>query len=101
VIETTGRRTGEPRRVPVGGRRIDDSFWFVAADPREAAYVKNIEVNPRVRVQIGGRWRSGEAHLLPDDDAKMRMIRLNPANALFILLAGGDHLTIRVDLDPV
>jgi deazaflavin-dependent oxidoreductase (nitroreductase family) len=100
LLETTGRRTGEPRRVPVGGRRIGESFWLVAADPREAGYVKNIEADPRVRVQLGGRWRSGVAHLLPDDDPRKRMVRLNPANALFIWLAARDHLTIRVDLDP-
>lgn len=100
VIETSGRRTGEPRQVPIGGRRIGNSFWFVAADPQEAAYVKNIEANPHVRVQIGRTWRSGVAHLLPEDDARKRMVRLNPANGLFIGLAGKDHLTIRVDLDP-
>ena len=101
AIETTGRRTGATRQVPVGGRLIGESFWLVAADPQEAAYVKNIEANARVRVQIGRQWRSGVAHLLPEDDARKRMFWLNPANALFIWIAGRDHLTIRVDLDPV
>jgi deazaflavin-dependent oxidoreductase (nitroreductase family) len=101
VIETIGRNTGEPRRVPVGGRRIGDAVWFVAADPGEAAYVKNIRANPRVRVQLGGHWSDGVAHLLPGDDAKRRMVTINPLNGLFIRLAGREHLTIRVDLDPL
>lgn len=100
VIETVGRRTGEARRVPVGGRRIGDTFWFVAVDPQQAAYVKNIRANPNVRVQSGGRWRTGVAHLLSDDEPRRRMILLNPANGLFIWLAGREHLTIRVDLGP-
>lgn len=101
VIETTGRTTGQPRRVPVGGRRIGNSFWMVAVDPAEAAYVRNIAADARVRVLIGRRWRNGEAHLSPGDDPRTRMFRLNPVNGLFIALAGRDHLTIRVDLEPV
>lgn len=100
VIETTGRRSGQARRVPVGGRLVGDSFWLVAADPRDAAYVKNIEADPRVRVQLGRTWRQGVGHLLQDDDAGTRMLRINPVNGLFIWLAGREHLTIRIDLDP-
>ena len=32
VLETTGRRTGLPRRTPVGGRIISQQFWMVAGD---------------------------------------------------------------------
>src|SRR5688572_7062330 len=30
LLETTGRRSGEPRRTPLGGRREGDQFWFVS-----------------------------------------------------------------------
>ena len=78
---------------------IDGSFWIVAADPRQAAYVSNIEANPRVRVMVGRRWRDGVAHLLEEDNARRRMFQINPMNGLFIAIAGRDHLTIRVDLE--
>lgn len=99
VIETTGRQSGLARQVPVGGRMIDGSLWIVAADPRQAAYVSNIEANPRVRVMVGGQWRDGVAHFLEEDNAHRRMFRINPMNGLFIAIAGRDHLTIRVDLE--
>lgn len=99
VIETTGRKSGLARQVPVGGRMIDGSFWIVAADPRRAAYVANIEANPRVRVMVGGQWRDGLAHLLAEDDARRRMFHINPMNGLFIGIAGREHLTIHVDLE--
>ena len=99
LLETTGRRSGAARQVPVGGRLIADSVWIVAADPGAAAYVRNIEVNPRVRVMIQGHWRGGIAHLLADDKAHRRMFQINPLNGLFIGIAGRDHLTIRVQLD--
>ena len=99
VIETTGRRTGVVRRVPVGGRMVDGSVWIVAADPGQAGYVRNLEADPCVRVRIRGRWRTGRAELVPDDDARRRMFRINPLNGLFIAIAGRDHLTIRVRVE--
>jgi deazaflavin-dependent oxidoreductase (nitroreductase family) len=77
VVETVGRRTGLPRQVPVGGRLSGDTFWLVAGIGRRANYVRNIEANPRVRVKVHGRWRSGTAHLCPDDDPRKRMLRMS------------------------
>jgi deazaflavin-dependent oxidoreductase (nitroreductase family) len=99
VIETTGRLSGQVRQVPVGGRIIGGSFWLVATDPDQAGYVRNIKARPEVRVRVGGRWRPGVAHCLPEDNARRRMFQLNPLNGLFIAIAGRHHLTIRVDLD--
>jgi deazaflavin-dependent oxidoreductase (nitroreductase family) len=101
VIETIGRRSGRARRVPVGGGLRGDAFWLVAADGRAAQYVRNIEANPRVRVRVHGRWRAGNARVLPDDDPRRRMWRLNPANGLFIRVSGRSLLTVRIDLDAV
>lgn len=98
LLETTGRLSGMARRVPVGGRVIADSIWVVAADPKEAAYVKNIESNPRVRVLVNGYWRDGLANLVPDDKARRRMFKVNPMNGLFIGIAGREHLSIRIEL---
>jgi hypothetical protein len=50
-------------------------------------------------VRIGGRWRSGTAHLLPDDDALRRLGNLPRLNSAVVRLMGSDLLTIRVDLD--
>jgi deazaflavin-dependent oxidoreductase (nitroreductase family) len=100
ILETTGRRTGRAHRVPVGGRRRRDSFWCLAGHGRKADYVLNIEANPRVRVRTHGRWRRGTAHVLTDDDPRRRLFRLNPANGIFILLAGSDVMTVRIDLEP-
>ena len=100
LLETTGRRSGQPRRTPVGNGLRDRHFWIVTEHGRRAAYVKNIEADPRVRVKVGRRWYSGTAHVLPDDDAIERMRILGrPANDSAVRLMGTEHLTIRVDLD--
>jgi deazaflavin-dependent oxidoreductase (nitroreductase family) len=101
IIETTGRRTGQVRRVPVAARRnASGVVWLVAGVGRDARYVKNIEANPRVRVRTQGRWWSGTATLCPDDDARRRMFKISLVNGFFLLIAGGDHLSVRIDLDP-
>jgi deazaflavin-dependent oxidoreductase (nitroreductase family) len=98
VIETTGRRTGLRRQTPVGGRLRGDSFWCVAGDGAASSWVMNIESEPRVRVKVHGRWRTGTAHLLLGDDARRRLWRLNPLNSLFVGIAARDPLTVRIDL---
>jgi deazaflavin-dependent oxidoreductase (nitroreductase family) len=101
VLETIGRKSGEPRRTPVGNGLRGDVFWIVAEHGFGAAYVKNMQANPRVRVKVGRRpWREGTAHILPDDDphARMRMLK-RPGNDLAVRLNATELLVIRVDLD--
>src|ERR671928_329422 len=73
LLETTGRRSGQPRRVPVGNGLRGPHFWIVAEHGRHADYVRNIERDPRVRVKVGRRWLSGTAHVLDDDDPRERL----------------------------
>jgi len=98
VLETTGRRTGLPRRTPVGGRVVGGSFWLVADHGLRSHYVRNIQASPRVRLRIGARWHDGTAHLLPDDDPRARLRQLPRLNSLMVRLLGTDLLTVRVDL---
>jgi deazaflavin-dependent oxidoreductase (nitroreductase family) len=100
LLETTGRKSGLPRRVPVGNGLRGDRFWIVTEHGRGADYVKNIARDPRVRVKVGQRWYAGTAHILPDDDAQARMRFLKrPVNDALVRIVGTEHLTIRVDLD--
>ncbi len=101
ILETTGRRSGEPRRTPVGNGLDGDTFWIVAEHGRRAAYVRNIEADPRVRVKVGGAWRPGTAHLLDDDDPRERQRRIGRRlNAAVVRAMGTELLSVRIDLDP-
>jgi len=99
VLETTGRRTGLPRRTPVGGRIISRQFWMVAGDGEAADYVRNIKVHNAVRLRIKGRRRRGTAVLLPDDDAALRLTQLPRFNSAMVRALGTKLLTVRVDLE--
>lgn len=110
LLETTGRRSGKPRRVPVGDGIVDDTLWIVAEHGRRAGYVRNLEANPRVRVRVRdglrARWRTGTAHVMPADDPVTRqrwLAQRRPStriNAPAVRAMGTELLTVRVDLDP-
>jgi deazaflavin-dependent oxidoreductase (nitroreductase family) len=106
ILETTGRKSGRPRRTPVTNGLDGETFWIVAEHGRRAGYVRNVEANPRVRIKIGRRWRAGTAQLLPDDDPRERLTtigrtrRRSRMNTATVRLLQTDLLTLRVDLDP-
>lgn len=112
LLETTGRRTGQARRTPVGNGLADDgrTFWLVAEHGRRAGYVRNLEDDPRVRLRLrdGGppRWRTGTAHVLDGEDPRevqRRIAHGDPArwvNGFVVRTLGTDLLVIRIDLDP-
>lgn len=104
LLETTGRRSGLPRHTPVGNGVVggdDSTFWLVAAHGDQADYVRNLRADPRVRVKIRGRWRTGTAVPLPGDDpvARSRTLPYRWDAALGRAM-GTTPLTIRIDLDP-
>jgi deazaflavin-dependent oxidoreductase (nitroreductase family) len=110
LLETTGRKTGKPRRTPVGGNGlVGKQFWIVAEHGQNAAYVRNIAKNPRVRLKLRdglrARWHAGTAHLLPDDDPRERQrwlksqLPASASNAAAVRFFGTQLLTVRIDLD--
>ncbi len=119
LLETVGRRSGRPRQVPVANGLQGDTFWLISGLGEQAQYVRNIKANPRVRVKVRParlrdglrmRWRTGTAHLRPDDDARTRHRQLGRGRPGYradgILLrtlaatGGGNMMTVRIDLDP-
>jgi deazaflavin-dependent oxidoreductase (nitroreductase family) len=107
LLETTGRKTGKPRRTPVGDGCIGNQFWLVAEHGMKAGYVRNIEHDPRVRLKLQ-RAENALAHtarVLSDDDPRERQRWLasqlpsSTGNARAVRLFGTQLLSIRIDLD--
>jgi deazaflavin-dependent oxidoreductase (nitroreductase family) len=105
ILETIGRKSGQPRTTPVTNGLDGDVFWIVTEHGHRAAYVLNIKANPRVRVRTGIGWRSGTAHLLSEDDPRERLryiTSLRPITRIHtvtVRLMHTDLLTVRIDLD--
>lgn len=110
LLETTGRRSGALRRTPVGNGLVGDTFWLIAERGERADYVHNIRADPRVRVKVDRRWRTGRAAVLPDDDTEARQhqilshhgwLRKADAALLYgsVRTLATTPVTVRIDLD--
>jgi deazaflavin-dependent oxidoreductase (nitroreductase family) len=109
LLETIGRKTGKPRRTPVGNGLVARQFWIVAEHGQKAGYVRNIMGNPHVRLKLRdglrARWYTGTAHLLSADDPRERQRWLanqlpsSASNAAAVRFFGTQLLTVRIDLD--
>src|SRR5829696_3155626 len=67
LLETRGRRSGQPRVTPVTNGLDGARFWSVTEHGRRSDYVRNLLADPHLRVNADGRWRRGVAHVVPDD----------------------------------
>ena len=94
LIETTGRSTGKLRRIPLAaGPTEADAMWLLAVHGRGAAWVRNLEAAPSVRLKHRGRWRDGTATTHPVDAIPLE--RFN-AYARSGQLIAADPLLVRV-----
>jgi deazaflavin-dependent oxidoreductase (nitroreductase family) len=110
LLETTARRTGKRRLTPVCDGLEGDAFWLLSQRGRDAVWVRDIEADPAVRVQLRSRrptqWRSGTARILDDDDPRERRRILSqgkPWRRLCLSTSAPldvDPVTVRIDLDP-
>ncbi len=110
ILETTGRRSGRPRQIPVANGLRGETFWLISAHGRHANYVHNLRTDPRVRIGLvedgALRWRTGNATLVPEDDTRARQRQLARGrlgyrlDAMLMRALATDLTTIRIDLDP-
>ncbi|WIY07612.1 nitroreductase/quinone reductase family protein [Amycolatopsis mongoliensis] len=64
LLTTTGRRTGEPRTVPMMYHRDGERLLVVASNigaPRTPDWYLNLAEDPRVTVEVDGRTFTAEA----------------------------------------
>lgn len=97
-METTGRKTGQPRRVPLArGPRDGASMTLISVHGRRADWVRNIEAEPKVRLRSGFRWRTGLATLT--ELTPHALARFNAMGRAFPL-EGSPAVLVQVDLAP-
>ena len=105
-LETTGRKSGEPRRVPLAGRADDTGVWVISQHGRRAGWAYNIAADPKVRVRIDSQWRSGTATFEPDDDVRARARSFGgegkisqSATALTMRAMESEPISVRITFD--
>ena len=61
-ITTTGRNTGEPRRIEIWMLAVEDRF-FITGTPGPRGWLANIRTNPRVVVHMKNGMPAGRMSL--------------------------------------
>ena len=98
VLETTGRKSGQPRRTPLArGPSDGDTTWIVAVHGTHAGFVRNLQQTPHVRLQMNGRWYDGLATVGPMDPKVVSRFTLYARTGPRTL--GIDPALVRIDLE--
>lgn len=66
-LTTIGRVSGQPRTIEIWFVASSGRFYLFAESFRRANWVRNIERNPNVRVELGGRELAATARVLDRD----------------------------------
>jgi deazaflavin-dependent oxidoreductase (nitroreductase family) len=97
VLETTGRKSGLPRRTPLARGPLEDGVaWVIAVHGRHSDFAHNIAASPHVRFRLKGRWHSGRATLEPMDPAIVS--RFNLYGRMGPKTMGIDPALVRIEL---
>lgn len=65
-LTTVGRRSGRPHRIEIWFAAHDSQIYLRAGGRERADWVRNLMVNPRVEVELGGETRVGFAHVIEE-----------------------------------
>src|SRR5258708_22577335 len=65
VLETTGAKSGLPRRVPLLATILEGCLFVGTARGDRSQWLRNLRAEPRVRYWLAGRDHRGPALLFP------------------------------------
>jgi deazaflavin-dependent oxidoreductase (nitroreductase family) len=99
-LTTIGRRTGQPREITIWFAAVGDVVYLLAGGREGAHWVRNIQADPVVRVQIRhrtfeGRGRSVEGE---DDDPVARGALAAKYGTKWLTRWLRESLPVRIDL---
>ena len=84
-ITTTGRRTGEPRRIEIVFHRIDGRIWISGMpSPRRRSWIANLAADPHLTLHLKGPIAVADIPAtarIVDDPAERRTILERVARA--------------------
>ena len=63
-LTTTGRRSGQPRAIEIWFTQRDGRYYMIAETGVRAQWVRNLQVNPRVRWRVAEATFSGQARVV-------------------------------------
>ncbi len=67
-LTTTGRRSGRPHRIEIWYAADGDTLYLLAGGGRSSDWVRNLDADPAVSVELDGALRSGRAQVVDAGD---------------------------------
>jgi deazaflavin-dependent oxidoreductase (nitroreductase family) len=74
-LTTVGRRTGRPHRIEIWFALHQGRLYLLAGGRERADWVRNLQANPRVTVELGVGTYGGVARVLEAGTAEDRLAR--------------------------
>ena len=74
-LTTVGRRTGRPHRIEIWFAAEEGRVYMLSGGRERADWVRNLQANPRVTVELGDETRAGVAHVLEPGTAEDQRAR--------------------------
>ena len=75
-LQTIGRSSGRPRTIEIWFATDGTRIYLLAGGRERAHWVRNLRVEPRVRLRIGGRTIDGTARVIEGEPTEMSARRL-------------------------
>lgn len=102
-LTTFGRRTGNPHRIEIWFAVHDGRIYLMSGGRDASDWVKNLQANPRVQLEIADEVFQGIATILPEpseQDQLARTLLVQKYQKTDELKAWGENsLAIVIDLD--
>lgn len=84
-LTTRGRRSGRPHRIEIWFAAHEGRLYLLAGGRERADWVRNLQANPRVTVELGTETHAGVAHVLapgtPEDRRARELLLAKYADA--------------------
>jgi deazaflavin-dependent oxidoreductase (nitroreductase family) len=75
-LTTRGRRSGRPHRIEIWFGLSDGVLYMLSGGGERSDWVRNLEEDPQVRIEVGEVERPGRARVVvdPEEDAAARRL---------------------------
>ena len=74
-LTTTGRRTGRPHRIEIWFAAQDGRLYLLSGGRERSDWVRNLQANPEVTIELGYETRVGVARVLQVKTAEDHLAR--------------------------
>ena len=74
-LTTIGRRTGQPHRIEIWFAAQEGRVYLLSGGRERADWVRNLQANPQVTVELGDETHAGVAHVLQAGTVEDRRAR--------------------------